>query len=347
VCDLFISLPTEILTASDRLFSLARSIASAGSRKSWAPSYEHEDCVAPRSPRSADHRKSFANTFLGPLRNTFRSPNDARPSSELLHGSSESSHSVPSSDRVSLSGLATHLSPSTPNLSPSTPALPLPLPSTRRRWTGSGQRPPATDLARTRHLSNPLPPPTQPIPPIPQVHFDPRPSSIASPMPIPSFTDDRSPSTPTDDSSSYTLLNAAAAAASKARPSFQRQRRPSKQLALPQLGPSPTSPELASVPWHQPSRARATMYTLSRARSTSAIPSATLDAHPEQPTAGDSEVDLIDPSLLSEGEGRCSVRGQHHTEVPTVSSLSSILPWLQDHDLDCIIPAFSNVSNAE
>jgi hypothetical protein len=86
------------------------------------------------------------------------------------------------------------------------------------------------------------------------------------------------------------------------------------------------------------------MYTLSRsARSTSAIPSrAESRARAERPSAEGSEADLIDPYLLSEGDdGRCSVRA-HHTAVPTVSSLASILPWLQDPDLDSIMPALSH-----
>jgi hypothetical protein len=332
-------------------FSLARSLASGASRKSWVSTSE---VSAAANSKPLERRKSFVNTFLAPLRNTFRSSNGARPTPELvLPCTSEAGPSPPSSDQdqASLSGLTNQLSPSTPNLSPSSPTLPLPSP-TRRRWTASGQRTPATpatdpSLSRTRHLSNPLPPPTRPIPPIPYVHFVPPPSdTLPMPMPIPMplqksiSTEDCGPSTPIDDS--YGLLEAAAAAASKARPK-------ARQLHL-----AVTFPELASslapagypatATAHSPSRPRATMYTLSHsARSTSAIPTGTSPGvRPERPTADDSEGDLIDPYLLSSGEeGRSSVRA-HHTAAPTVSSLSSILPWLQDHDLDSIMPALSN-----
>lgn len=157
--------------------------------------------------------------------------------------------------------------------------------------------------------------------------------------PIP--TDDCSPSTPVDDS--YGLLQAAAVAASKARPKS----RPVLRLTPPvsfrsSPGSSPGYPVTAP-----PSRPRTTttLYSLSySARSTSAIPSRTAEcgARPERPTAEGSEGDLIDPYLLSEGgDGRCSVRAPH-TAAPTVSSLASILPWLQDPDLDSIIPALSH-----
>lgn len=305
---------------------------STKSRKSWVSTSE----IGP--PQSPERRKSFANSFLAPIRNTFRSSHGAHPTSELPRSSSEFGHSPPSSDRASLSGLSDHPSPSTPNLSPVTPAPAIPL---RRRWTASGHRTSAAErsLASSRHLSNPLPPPRGPIPPIPHVHFVPRPPDappVPMQRPIPTGC---SPSTPVDDS--YGLLEAAAVAASRARPKA----RPTLTLTPPVSFPEPLSAPgyAATAP---PSRPLATtaMYTLSRsARSTSAIHSrAEAGARLDRPTANGSEGDLIDPYLLSEGDdGRCSVRAPY-TAAPTVSSLSSILPWLQDHDLDSLMPALSH-----
>jgi hypothetical protein len=305
-------------------------------RKSWASTSEISVLPSP-----VERRTSFTNSLLAPLRNTFRSSSSARPPQS--HSCSDSGHSAPSSDRASLSGLTTHLSPSTPNLSPSSPAAP-PLPLPMRRWTASGQRPPATGPARTRRLSSPLPPPAQPIPPIPHahahVHFLHQPSSTV-PMPIPimtSSTDDDGPPTPLDDP--YGLLDAAGIAASKARPVRRRSYRPP-----PVSVPSPTLPDLSGSPYYpvsaQPLRSRATIHALSRSVPTpSAIHSGIKSrARPEQATAADSKADIIDPSLS--GDGHSSVRA-HHVEAPTVSSLSSILPWLQDHDVDSIMPALAN-----
>ena len=92
------------------------------------------------------------------------------------------------------------------------------------------------------------------------------------------------------------------------------------------------------------------MYALShraRIQSAAALPSAT-ESYAHAADDSEAEGDLIDPSLLSGtgDDGRCSVR-DHHTEVPTVSSLASIIPWLQDDDLDCIIPTLSDLSNAD
>jgi len=333
--------------------SLARSLARATSRKSWGSNSEVEPA------RPLERRKSLANTFLAPLRNTFRSSQGARNTSELALCSSESGHSLPSSDRASLSGLSNHASPSTPNLSPTSPGPAPPPPSSKRRWTASGHRAPATDrsLARARHLSNPLPPPERPIPPIPHVHFIPRlpgPATLPMPMQKPIPTDHYSPSTPIDDS--FGLLQAAAVAASKARPNA----RPILRLTPPERLPelflqSSSNPGYPSTAPPSRPRAAATMYTLSHsARSTSAIPSrAESGVSLGRPTAEGSEGDLIDPALLSEGDlidpyllseggdGRYSGRG-HHTAVPTVSSLASILPWLQDPDFDSIIPALTH-----
>ena len=301
--------------------SLARSVMTAASRKSWVSTSEVEP------PQSLERRKSLANSFLAPLRNTFRS---SRPTPDLAQTSSEFGHSPPSSDRASLSGLSDHPSPSTPNLSPITPEPALPL---RRRWTASGHRTPATErsLASTRHLSNPLPPPAGPVPPIPHVHFVPR---SATALPVPSqkpFPIGRQP-TPVDDA--YGLLTAAATAASKARPKA----RPTLTLT-----PPVSFPAHLNAPGH-PATApptRPTMYSLRRsARSTSAIPfRAESGARPGWPTPNGSEGDLIDPYLLSEGEGDAGPG--YHTAAPTVSSVSSILPWLQDHDLDSLMPTLS------
>ena len=342
--------PTTFSEPHRRPSLSARSLARAPSRKSWVSTSTSDVSVTPQSP---GRRKSFANAFLAPLRNTFRSSSSARPTSELAPCSSEFVQSPSSPDRASPSGLTDHLSPSTPNLSPSTSTPPLPPP--RRRWTASGQRTPATDLslARTRHLSNPLPPPTRPIPPIPHVHFVPRPSVTPPvPMQIAISTDDYGPSTPIDDSSSsFVLLEAAAAAASKARPKVRPlQLAPSVTVSFPELpscSPGSGSGSGSGYPAPAPpSRARPTLYTLSHsgARSTSAIPSGTESgdrAERGRADAGGSEGDVIDPSLLAEDDGRCSVRADH-TAAPTVSSLSSILPWLQELDLDSIMPALSN-----
>ena len=306
---------------------------STTSRKSWMSSSEVEP------PQSLERRKSLANTFLAPLRNTFRSSHGARPTPDLARSSSEFGQSPPSSDRASLSGLSDHPSPSTPNLSPITPDPPVPL---RRRWTASGHRTSATErsLASTRHLSNPVPPPPGPVPPIPHhVHFVPR-SATGPPVPMQKpFPTGRQPSNPVDDA--YGLLTAAATAASKARPKA----RPTLTLTPPVSFPAhlnaPGYPVTAPPP--QPLPPSTGMYSLRRsARSTSAIPfrgGGESGARSERLTANGSEGDLIDPYLLSEGDGGDGPG--YHTAAPTVSSLSSILPWLQDHDLDSLMPTLS------
>ena len=144
------------------------------------------------------------------------------------------------------------------------------------------------------------------------------------------------PSTPVDDT--YALLSAAGTAASKARPKA----RPTLTLTPPVSFPAHMNAPGYAVT-APPSRPLATtngMYASSRsARSTSAIPSRGESiARFERLMANGSEGDLIDPYLLYEAEGDGP---GYHTAAPTVSSLSSILPWLQDHDLDALMPALS------